>query len=188
MDSAQRKYMMLTATATKIKFWERSISRELINRNLRSYRDWWNSRWICDSPAIPWMKRRKYPNHSIKLDELKPGKSKKTSASTKPWSFTIPRYAFTHQGKTEKTIFPFEYFDGSIANRKGKIDPELPEQWRLQGFPYFFESRRRGFKPHSQPIMFIVDPWWNPAVEQQAIDRTHRIGPDKNILPTGWSA
>ena len=30
--------------------------------------------------------------------------------------------------------------------------------------------------------MYIVDPWWNPAVEQQAIDRTHRIGQTKNIF------
>ncbi len=30
--------------------------------------------------------------------------------------------------------------------------------------------------------VYIVDPWWNPAVEQQAIDRTHRIGQDKNIF------
>jgi non-specific serine/threonine protein kinase len=27
-----------------------------------------------------------------------------------------------------------------------------------------------------------MDPWWNPAVEQQAIDRTHRIGQTKNIF------
>jgi non-specific serine/threonine protein kinase len=30
--------------------------------------------------------------------------------------------------------------------------------------------------------VYIVDPWWNPAVEQQAIDRTHRIGQSKNIF------
>ncbi|HEY0899294.1 MAG TPA: DEAD/DEAH box helicase, partial [Sphingobacteriaceae bacterium] len=29
---------------------------------------------------------------------------------------------------------------------------------------------------------FILDPWWNPAVEQQAIDRTHRIGQKKNVF------
>ena len=30
--------------------------------------------------------------------------------------------------------------------------------------------------------VFILDPWWNPAVEQQAIDRTHRIGQKKNVF------
>jgi len=30
--------------------------------------------------------------------------------------------------------------------------------------------------------VFLVDPWWNPAVEQQAIDRTHRIGQDKQVF------
>jgi non-specific serine/threonine protein kinase len=29
---------------------------------------------------------------------------------------------------------------------------------------------------------FILDPWWNPAVEMQAIDRTHRIGQTKNVF------
>ena len=30
--------------------------------------------------------------------------------------------------------------------------------------------------------VFIFDPWWNPAVERQAIDRTHRIGQDKPVI------
>ena len=29
--------------------------------------------------------------------------------------------------------------------------------------------------------VYLVDPWWNPAVENQAIDRLHRIGQEKNI-------
>jgi SNF2 family DNA or RNA helicase len=30
--------------------------------------------------------------------------------------------------------------------------------------------------------VFLLDPWWNPAVEAQAIDRTHRIGQDKQVF------
>ncbi|MCF8364061.1 MAG: SWF/SNF helicase family protein, partial [Prolixibacteraceae bacterium] len=30
--------------------------------------------------------------------------------------------------------------------------------------------------------VYIVDPWWNPAVENQAIDRCHRIGQDKKVF------
>jgi len=30
--------------------------------------------------------------------------------------------------------------------------------------------------------VFILDPWWNPAVEQQAIDRSHRIGQEKKVF------
>jgi len=30
--------------------------------------------------------------------------------------------------------------------------------------------------------VFLLDPWWNPAVESQAIDRTHRIGQKNNVF------
>ena len=34
----------------------------------------------------------------------------------------------------------------------------------------------------SASVVFLVDPWWNPAVEDQAIDRVHRIGQDKPVI------
>ncbi len=39
-----------------------------------------------------------------------------------------------------------------------------------------------GLKLTATGHCFLRGPWWNPAVEQQAIDRTHRIGQTKNIF------
>ncbi|HZH37879.1 MAG TPA: C-terminal helicase domain-containing protein, partial [Flavisolibacter sp.] len=39
-----------------------------------------------------------------------------------------------------------------------------------------------GLNRTAADYVYIVDPWWNPAVEQQAIDGTHRIGQTKNIF------
>ena len=39
-----------------------------------------------------------------------------------------------------------------------------------------------GVTLHSAEYVFLIDPWWNPAVEEQAIDRVHRIGQDKTVF------
>ena len=39
-----------------------------------------------------------------------------------------------------------------------------------------------GINLTSADYVFLYDPWWNPAVEQQAIDRVHRIGQDRPVM------
>lgn len=39
-----------------------------------------------------------------------------------------------------------------------------------------------GITLHTADYVFLMDPWWNPAVEEQAIDRVHRIGQDKSVF------
>jgi SNF2 family DNA or RNA helicase len=36
--------------------------------------------------------------------------------------------------------------------------------------------------------VFLMDPWWNPAVEDQAADRAHRIGQDRPVLVYHWKS
>ena len=39
-----------------------------------------------------------------------------------------------------------------------------------------------GITLHAADYVFLLDPWWNPAAEQQAIDRVHRIGQQKTVF------
>jgi SNF2 family DNA or RNA helicase len=41
-----------------------------------------------------------------------------------------------------------------------------------------------GITLHKADYVFLLDPWWNPAVEAQAIDRAHRIGQTRNVIAT----
>src|SRR3989338_2132233 len=52
----------------------------------------------------------------------------------------------------------------------------------LELFSISIKAGGLGLNLTAADYVFIVDPWWNPAVEMQAIDRTHRIGQDKNII------
>lgn len=72
------------------------------------------------------------------------------------------------------------YLDGSTHNRAAVI-----EQFKTGRAPVFLISLKAGgfgLNLTEADYVFLLDPWWNPATEEQAIDRTHRIGQDKNVM------
>ncbi|RZM27633.1 MAG: DEAD/DEAH box helicase, partial [Pedobacter sp.] len=81
----------------------------------------------------------------------------------------------------EKEIIPFAYLDGSTRNR-GEIVAEFQENTALKVFLISIKAGGVGLNLTQADYVFILDPWWNPAVEQQAIDRTHRIGQEKKVF------
>lgn len=71
------------------------------------------------------------------------------------------------------------YLDGSTRNRAEVIDAFTSGQE-----PVFLISLKAGgfgLNLTEADHVFIMDPWWNPAAEQQAVDRIHRIGQDKEV-------
>jgi len=81
----------------------------------------------------------------------------------------------------ETENIPFAYLDGSTRNR-GEIVSEFQQNTDLKVFLISIKAGGVGLNLTQADYVFILDPWWNPAVEQQAIDRTHRIGQDKKVF------
>ncbi|KIO76239.1 helicase SNF2 [Pedobacter lusitanus] len=81
----------------------------------------------------------------------------------------------------EKELIPFAYLDGSTKNR-GEIVAEFQENQDLKVFLISIKAGGVGLNLTQADYVFILDPWWNPAVEQQAIDRSHRIGQEKKVF------
>jgi len=81
----------------------------------------------------------------------------------------------------EKEQIPFSYLDGTTKNR-GEIVADFQENSSLKVFLISIKAGGVGLNLTEADYVFILDPWWNPAVEQQAIDRTHRIGQEKKVF------
>jgi len=72
------------------------------------------------------------------------------------------------------------YLDGSTLRRSEVID-----RFKTGAEPVFLISLKAGgfgLTLTEADYVFLLDPWWNPATETQAIDRTHRIGQTKNVM------
>ena len=139
-------------------------------------------RQICDSPFIL-NEEEKYPNHSIKLEELT-REITENIGQHKALIFSqfLGMLGLIKQKMKENEI-NFEYFDGStspIDREKAIQNFQNNEDCRV--FLISLKAGGVGLNLTAADYVYIVDPWWNPAVEQQAIDRTHRIGQTKNIF------
>jgi superfamily II DNA or RNA helicase len=74
----------------------------------------------------------------------------------------------------------YSYLDGSTTDRPAVIDG-----FKAGDDPVFLISLKAGgfgLNLTEADYVFLLDPWWNPASESQAIDRTHRIGQTKNVM------
>jgi len=74
------------------------------------------------------------------------------------------------------------YLDGKMSSAARQ---KAVEDFQEKDFPYFLISLKAGgfgLNLTNADYVFLIDPWWNPAVERQAVDRTHRIGQDKNVF------
>ena len=80
-----------------------------------------------------------------------------------------------------KRRIKFSYLDGSTKDRKQVVD-EYTSNQDIYVFLISIKAGGVGLNLTQAQYVFLLYPWWNPAVEQQAIDRTHRIGQKKSVF------
>jgi len=74
----------------------------------------------------------------------------------------------------------YSYLDGSTRNRAAVV-----RRFKDGSDPVFLISLKAGgfgLNLTEADYCFLLDPWWNPAIEAQAVDRTHRIGQSRNVM------
>jgi len=82
--------------------------------------------------------------------------------------------------RLEKEGIEYAYLDGSTLKRSDVI-----KKFKEGNAPVFLISLKAGgfgLNLTEADYVFLLDPWWNPATEAQAVDRTHRIGQTKNVM------
>jgi SNF2 family DNA or RNA helicase len=77
----------------------------------------------------------------------------------------------------------YEYLDGATParDRAASVDRFQSDNSRSL-FLISLKAGGVGLNLTAADYVFLLDPWWNPAVEAQAIDRTHRIGQGKKVF------
>lgn len=74
----------------------------------------------------------------------------------------------------------YEYLDGTTRNRQQRVD-RFNRDESIKVFLLSLKAGGTGLNLTSADTVIIYDPWWNPAIELQAADRTHRIGQTRPV-------
>ena len=118
---------------------------------------------------------------SAKLDRLEEDLIQVVAEGHRALVFSqFTRYLARVRKRLEGVGIDYAYLDGRTKKRAEAID-----SFRSGDVPVFVISLKAGgfgLNLTEADYCFILDPWWNPAVEAQAVDRTHRIGQTNPVV------
>jgi superfamily II DNA or RNA helicase len=75
----------------------------------------------------------------------------------------------------------YEYLDGKTKDRQERVE-RFQNDDACSLFLISLKAGGLGLNLTAAEYVFLLDPWWNPAVEAQAVDRAHRIGQTRNVF------
>ncbi len=123
----------------------------------------------------------KTPDDSIKLTYLEENIEEIVNSGHSVLVFSqFPSFlAFVRTLLDTKGII-YDYLDGGTKNRKELV--ESFNAWKTKVFLISLKAGGTGLNLVSADYVIHLDPWWNPAVENQATDRAHRIGQTRTVF------
>ena len=137
-------------------------------------------RQICDSPALL-SDDADYGTESAKLEEII-REIEENASNHKILIFSqFLKMLDLVRTYLEKANIPYEYLDGQTDDRASRVN-RFQNDTSCRVFLMSLKAGGVGLNLTEADYVYLVDPWWNPAVERQAIDRTHRIGQTKKVF------
>lgn len=139
-------------------------------------------RQICNSPQLLG-KDAGMTEESIKLEELLRQINEKTGAHKVVVFSQFVKMLKMIEKELLRENLNYAYFDGSSSQKKRRENvARFQEDETCRIFLISLKAGGTGINLTAADYVYIFDPWWNPAVENQAIDRTYRIGQDKKVF------
>jgi len=140
-------------------------------------------RQICAHPGLLFEEYRLEPEASGKFDAFLETVDEVLSGGHRLLVFSaFASMLRIMRGRFDALGLSYGYLDGSTKDRDRGL--EVERFMRPDGPPIFLCSLKAGgvgLTLTAADYVILYDPWWNPAVERQAIDRTHRIGQHRSV-------
>ncbi len=137
-------------------------------------------RQICNSPALL-NDDLFYGNASAKIDALMEQiESKSPQHKILVFSQFVTMLDLIKAELISRGI-EFEYLTGQTRDREARV-LNFQNNSQVRVFLISLKAGGTGLNLTEADYVYLVDPWWNPAVENQAIDRSYRIGQNKNVI------
>lgn len=126
----------------------------------------------------------RHASPSAKLDALIPALDELVAEGHKALVFSqFTGFLALLRARLDDAGVVYEYLDGRVRNRQARVD-RFESDPACPLFLISLKAGGNGLNLVSADYVFILDPWWNPAVEAQAIDRAHRIGQTRQVIAT----
>jgi superfamily II DNA or RNA helicase len=126
--------------------------------------------------------KSKVSGGSAKLDSLLAQLSEVMEENHKVLVFSqFTSFLSIVRSRLDKEKVSYEYLDGRTRDRQTPVE-RFQTDPNVKLFLISLKAGGLGLNLTAAEYVFLLDPWWNPAVEAQAIDRAHRIGQTRQVF------